>query len=101
MWDGRIALCRLSFRRPMPATAQSIAHANGPDASRDREGAVPVPRTFPHSQAALAVPHIHHVNVSAQPDIVSKIPARVIGIFVDHDLVGIPQPVAAIAEING
>jgi hypothetical protein len=33
------------------AFAQSMAHANGPDASRDREGAVPVPRTFPSGQA--------------------------------------------------
>jgi hypothetical protein len=40
------------------------------------------------------------VNVGAQPDVVSEIPAFVIGVFVDHDIVAIPEPVAGIVKVK-
>src|SRR4029453_3704938 len=36
-----------------------------------------------------------HVNVRAQPRVIGDVPAIVIGILVDHDLVRVPQPIAA------
>jgi hypothetical protein len=41
------------------------------------------------------------MDVSAQPDVVSQIPAVVVRIFIDHDIVGTPVPVVAISEIIG
>lgn len=35
------------------------------------------------------------MNVSAQPDVVSQVPAIVIWILIDHDIVTIPEPVIA------
>jgi hypothetical protein len=40
------------------------------------------------------------VNVGPEPDVVGEIPAHVVGIFVDHDLIAIPGPVAAEAEVD-
>jgi len=39
------------------------------------------------------------MDVSSQPDIVSKIPPVVIGILVNHDAVGTPDPVIAITNV--
>ena len=41
-----------------------------------------------------------HVDVSAQPGVVGEVPAIVIRIVVDHDLIAVPQPVAAVGESN-
>jgi hypothetical protein len=40
------------------------------------------------------------VNVCTEADVVGEIPAHVVGILVDHDVVAIPEPVAAKAEID-
>ncbi len=42
---------------------------------------------------------VHHVNVGSQTDVVRQIPADMIRIVVDYDLVGIPQPVVAVPKI--
>jgi hypothetical protein len=42
---------------------------------------------------------ILHVNVGAEPDVVSQIPSDMIGVVVDDDLIRIPQPVAAEAKV--
>ncbi len=39
------------------------------------------------------------VHVRAQPDVVGQVPSHVIGIDIDHDLIGVPQPVIAEGEI--
>src|SRR5580692_228240 len=54
--------------------------------------------TFSNSQV-LAISHVHYMDVRPQPDVVSQIPAVVVGILVDHDIVGAPVPVVAVAEI--
>jgi hypothetical protein len=54
--------------------------------------------TFSISQV-LAIPHVHYMNVGSEPHVVSQIPAVVVGIFVDHDIVSAPVPVIAVAEI--
>ena len=41
------------------------------------------------------------MDISTEPDVVGQIPAIVIGIVVDDDVVAIPQPVAAVADIEG
>src|ERR1700733_6520006 len=38
---------------------------------------------------------IFHVHVGAEANVVGEIPAGMVWILIDHDLVGIPQPVAA------
>ena len=43
---------------------------------------------------------IHHVHVRTEAHVICQVPAHVIRIFVDHDLVRIPQPVAAIPDID-
>ena len=41
------------------------------------------------------------MNVGAQPGVVGQIPAFVIRVFVDDDLIGIPEPAAAEADVVG
>lgn len=41
------------------------------------------------------------MNVSSEPYVVSEIPAIMIRIFVNDDLVGIPKPVGAVIDIGG
>jgi len=43
---------------------------------------------------------IHYVDVGAQPHVVGEVPAVVVGIFVDDDVVAVPEPVAAVGEIE-
>src|SRR5271169_3949927 len=45
-------------------------------------------------------PEVADMNVGAQPDVVSEIPAVVVGIFVDHDIVAVPEPVIAIGQVK-
>jgi len=39
------------------------------------------------------------VNVGAKPYVIRQIPSDVVRIFVDHDLIRIPEPVTAEAEV--
>jgi hypothetical protein len=48
---------------------------------------------------SLVVAEILHVHVGAEPGVVGEVPAVVVWIVVDRDWIGIPQPVAAEAEI--
>jgi hypothetical protein len=45
--------------------------------------------------------HILDVNVSSQPDVVGEIPACILGIIVDYDVVAAPIPVVDEAQIHG
>jgi hypothetical protein len=40
------------------------------------------------------------VDVGAQPDIVGEVPAVVVGIVVDDDVVAIPEPVIAVSQVE-
>jgi hypothetical protein len=42
---------------------------------------------------------IHHVDVYAEADVVCQVPADVVGIFVDDDVVAIPEPAVAKADV--
>ena len=44
---------------------------------------------------------IQHVDVRSQAHVVSEIPAYVVGIVVDEDVIAVPQPVAAIVIVVG
>jgi hypothetical protein len=46
-------------------------------------------------------PQVHDVNVRTQPDVVGQIPAVVVGIGVNHDVITVPDPVVAIIVIVG
>ncbi len=48
----------------------------------------------------LGISHVHHVDIGAETNVVGEVPAVMIGIFVNHDLIAVPKPVAAIAEIG-
>jgi hypothetical protein len=41
------------------------------------------------------------VDVGAQSYVVGEVPAIVIRIFIDHDIVAVPEPVAAEAQVKG
>ena len=43
--------------------------------------------------------HKRHMNVSAQANVIGKVPAYVIRVFVDRDVIAVPVPVVAIAGI--
>ena len=40
------------------------------------------------------------MNVGAQPGVVGKVPADVVGVFVDHDVVAVPIPVIDVGEVK-
>jgi hypothetical protein len=46
----------------------------------------------------LAVAEIGHVDVGAEPHVIGQVPSVVVGVFVDDDLIRIPEP--AVAETN-
>jgi hypothetical protein len=47
------------------------------------------------------VAQVLHVNVRAEPSVVLQVPAVVVGVIVDGDLITVPEPVAAEAEVVG
>ena len=59
---------------------------------------MPSPSCDRVGQALPLRSQIHNVNVSPESHVIGKVPADVIGIVVDDDFVGVPEP--AIAEAN-
>src|SRR5580693_308751 len=53
----------------------------------------------PSAPAGLLSSHILNVHVSPKTHVVSQVPAIVVGIFVDHDVVPTPVPITAEAHI--
>jgi hypothetical protein len=51
--------------------------------------------------APLLISQIVHVTVGSKPWVISEIKAHVVGIVVDHDIVGVPPPVVAIVIVVG
>lgn len=49
----------------------------------------------------LAVAQILDVHVRPRPFVVRKIPTNVVRILVNHDVVRIPKPVAAVPKVTG
>ena len=47
----------------------------------------------------LSRAEIHHVSVCAESRVVGQIPARVVGIFVDHDRIIVPVPIRGVIII--
>lgn len=41
------------------------------------------------------------MNVSAQPDIVGQVPAVVVRVFIDDDVIAVPEPVPAVTKVKG
>ena len=48
----------------------------------------------------LASAEILHVNVGAQPGVVGQIPAIVVRVCIDHHVVAVPIPVAAVRQVK-
>src|SRR5215469_18594014 len=44
-------------------------------------------------------PQVEDVHVRAQPDVIREIPANMVWIFIDHDVVAVPEPIAAIDNV--
>ena len=40
------------------------------------------------------------MDVSAEPGVIGQVPARMVGVFVDDDGIGVPGPVATIANVS-
>jgi hypothetical protein len=47
----------------------------------------------------LTVTEVLDVNVGTQPDVKRQVPADVVGVVINHDLVTVPYPIVAISEI--
>ena len=60
--------------------------------SREREN-------VQHIVPKLIVPQIRYVNVGAQPHVVSQVPAIVVRVLVDRDVVTIPEPVITVVVV--
>src|SRR5580658_4853928 len=50
--------------------------------------------------SGLRPAEVLHVDVGAQPYVVRQIPAIMVGVFVDDDLIAVPEPVTAEAEVE-
>src|SRR3954452_11102578 len=61
----------------------------------------PCRRKLPESRVRLSVPQIHDVSATAQPYVVAEVPASVVRVLIDHDLVTIPQPIIDEAVVVG
>lgn len=44
--------------------------------------------------------HVLHVDVGSQPHVVGEIPALVIRVVIDYDLVAVPEPVVGIGQVK-
>src|SRR5579863_2030537 len=49
----------------------------------------------------LVWPQVLDVHISTEPHVVRQIPAVMVWIFVNHDIVAIPEPVPAVADVEG
>ncbi len=52
-----------------------------------------------HSLSTALRSQIHHVDVGSEPDIIGEVPADVIGIVVNDDVVRIPEPVVTETKV--
>src|SRR5579863_9143749 len=52
-------------------------------------------------ETLLSISQIRHVNVCSQPDVIRQVPADVIGIVINNDVISIPVPVSTVAQIIG
>jgi hypothetical protein len=63
--------------------------------------------TFGDTEAGLSFPdifrqllaHVHHVAIRPEPNVVRQVPACIVRIIVQHDVIGIPEPVVAKTDI--
>jgi len=56
------------------------------------------PEKLPHKNLTALYSQIHYVDVGSEPDVIGEVPADMIGIVIDDDVVRIPEPV--VTEIN-
>jgi hypothetical protein len=69
-----------------------------------RLGKTPFARFGPADEKSgglLSSAHIHDVNVSAQSDVVCQVPANMVRVVIDHDVVATPIPVATKSYVKG
>jgi hypothetical protein len=84
----------------LPDLTSNSAKVKKKTAARSTRTAVCVCRPQTQTRGSLCA-EIHHVNVGTQPDVIGKVPSYVVGIFIDHDLIRIPEPVIAEANVKG
>src|SRR6202158_3059814 len=56
------------------------------------------PEKLPQKNLTALYPQIHYGDVGSEPDVIGEVPADMIGIVIDDDVVRIPEPV--VTEIN-
>jgi hypothetical protein len=49
----------------------------------------------------LSATEIGYVDIGPEPDVVGEIPPVVVGIFVNHDLIAVPKPIAYVVVVIG
>jgi hypothetical protein len=47
----------------------------------------------------LPSPEIHDVSIDSQPNVIGQVPAVMVGVGIDHDVVAIPEPVVGIVIV--
>src|SRR5581483_9912789 len=57
-----------------------------------------IQKTISHRTRRLS--HVHHVHVGAEAHVVREVPTWIVRIFVDHDRIRAPDPVAAILDVG-
>ena len=57
--------------------------------------------SYPESSCFLAVAHVQNMYIRSEADVVREIVSVVVGIRIDHDIVGVPVPIVAVIEIIG
>lgn len=70
------------------------------DKKRDTTYCVPLALCETRIGSGLAVAEIFDVTVGAEPHVVGEVPAIVIRVLVDHDLIGAPIPSIAEGKVN-
>jgi hypothetical protein len=68
---------------------------------RDTSNRVPLALRETRIGTGLAVAEVLDVDIGTKPNVISEVPAIVIRILVDHDLIGAPVPGIAESEVHG
>src|ERR1022692_1077930 len=81
---------------PEGSSSAAPVMSPGPSAEKKRRGHLRMAAGF----GTLLRTEIVHVRVRAEPRVIGQVPAVVVRVLVDHDLVAVPEPVAHVAVLE-
>src|SRR5579862_2217040 len=80
--------------------APEVLLANRHFANRSTANRPIANRSIANRPAAQSLrPQIHDVHVHAQSRVVCEVPAHMVGILIDHHVIGVPQPTIAVLDV--